>query len=157
MFDVDEFVAACSAAMAETQPRLAVKEIVERAVSRPSEVDAILGGPAKVGLHALFVSPEFTVLHVVWPPSVSLYPHDHRMWAANGIYGGREDNVFYRRTTTGIVTSGGQELATSEVALLGDDAIHSVTNPQRSYAAAIHVYGGDYFATPRSEWDPDTL
>ena len=102
MFDVDEFVAACSAAMAETQPRLAVKEVVERAVSRPSEMDAVLGGPAKVGLHALFVSPEFTVLHVVWPPSVSLYPHDHRMWAANGIYGGREDNVFYRRTDTGI-------------------------------------------------------
>ena len=22
---------------------------------------------------------------------------------------------------------------------------------------AIHVYGGDFFATPRSEWDPDTL
>ena len=59
--------------------------------------------------------------------------------------------------STANTTSGGRELATSEVALLGDDAIHSVTNPQRSYAAAIHVYGGDYFATPRSEWDPDTL
>ena len=22
---------------------------------------------------------------------------------------------------------------------------------------AIHVYGGDFFATPRSEWDPETL
>jgi hypothetical protein len=24
-------------------------------------------------------------------------------------------------------------------------------------AAAIHVYGGDFFGTPRSEWDPITL
>ena len=23
--------------------------------------------------------------------------------------------------------------------------------------AAIHVYGGDFFETPRSEWDPDSL
>src|SRR2546427_3063541 len=154
MFDVDEFVAACSAAMAETQPRLAVKEVVERAVSRPSEMDAVLGGPAKVGLHALFVSPEFTVLHVVWPPSVSLYPHDHRMWAANGIYGGREDNVFYRRTDAGIVSSGGRELQAAEVALLGDEAIHSVTNPSRGYTVAVHVYGGGYFGGTPSEWGP---
>jgi hypothetical protein len=32
-----------------------------------------------------------------------------------------------------------------------------VANPLRVYAGAIHVYGGDFFNTPRSDWDPDTL
>jgi predicted metal-dependent enzyme (double-stranded beta helix superfamily) len=41
--------------------------------------------------------------------------------------------------------------------VLGRDVIHSVDNPRGTYTAAIHVYGGDFFATPRSEWDPDTL
>ena len=36
------------------------------------------------------------MLHVVWPPTVDLLAHDHEMWATIGLYGGREDNSFYR-------------------------------------------------------------
>ncbi len=79
------------------------------------------------------------------------------MWAAIGIYGGQEDNAFYRRTPEGVVASGGKELHEGDVALLGDDTIHSVRNPRRSHTGAIHVYGGDFFARPRSEFDPETL
>lgn len=32
-----------------------------------------------------------------------------------------------------------------------------MTNPISRLSAAIHVYGGDLFAAPRSEWDPETL
>jgi hypothetical protein len=32
-----------------------------------------------------------------------------------------------------------------------------VANPLRVFTGAIHVYGGDFFGTPRSEWTPDTL
>ena len=38
-----------------------------------------------------------TVLNVVWAPGMVLPPHDHRMWAAIGIYAGQEDNEFFRR------------------------------------------------------------
>jgi predicted metal-dependent enzyme (double-stranded beta helix superfamily) len=38
-----------------------------------------------------------------------------------------------------------------------EDNIHSVTNPTSKFTAAIHVYGGDLFASHRSEWDPETL
>ena len=79
------------------------------------------------------------------------------MWAAIGIYGGREDNTFYRRQGSAIVASGGKELAEGEVLLLGDDAIHAVHNPVRKYTGAIHVYGGDFITTPRSQWDAETL
>ena len=33
--------------------------------------------------------------------------------------------------------------------LLGDDVIHSVTNPREVLTGALHVYGGDFFDTPR--------
>jgi hypothetical protein len=32
-----------------------------------------------------------------------------------------------------------------------------VINPIKRLTGAIHIYGGDFFATPRSEWDPETL
>ena len=38
--------------------------------------------------------------------------------------------------------------------LLGDDVIHSVTNPREVLTGALHVYGGDFFDTPRSQWGP---
>lgn len=40
---------------------------------------------------------------------------------------------------------------------LGRDLIHSVTNPTAGCTAAIHVYGGNFFEQPRSEWDPESL
>ena len=153
MFDLDAFIASTTDALSETQPALAVKELVERAVSRPGEIDAALGEVDRGGMRTLHASADLTILQLVWPPHLVLFPHDHQMWAANGIYGGGEDNIFYRRDPDGIVVSGGSRLSPGDVALLGVDAIHSVLNPGRSCTAAIHVYGGDYFGTPRSQWD----
>lgn len=157
MFDVEQFVADCRAALVEQHPAVAVKEILERALSDPAAIDKVLGSPDRGGIVPLHRSDELTVLQIVWPPRVRLFPHDHQMWAAIGIYGGREDNTFYRRGPGGIVRSGGKALEAGDVAVLGRDVIHSVDNPGGTYTAAIHVYGGDFFATPRSEWDPDTL
>jgi predicted metal-dependent enzyme (double-stranded beta helix superfamily) len=157
VFDIDEFVADCEGALAERQSALAVKELVERAVTQPGQIDAALGTANQGGFLCLHRSPAVTVLQFVWPPRVKLFPHDHRMWAANGIYAGGEDNVFYRRAPDGLDAAGGKQLKAGDVALLGSDVIHSVSNPTDSYTAAIHVYGGDYFGTPRSQWNPTTL
>jgi predicted metal-dependent enzyme (double-stranded beta helix superfamily) len=156
MFDVDDFVADCRTALSEAQPVLAVKEIVERAVSDPAAVDDALGTASSGGFRTLHSSDDLTVLQFVWPPKVVLFPHDHRMWAANGIYRGSEDNTFFRRAEGGLEVSGGTELESGTVAVLGQEVIHSVANPRSSYTAAIHVYGGDFFGTPRSQWDPDS-
>ena len=157
MFDLQEFVEDCRAALVDQRPALAVKEVLERALSHRSAVEEALGPADKGGIVPLHCADDLTVLQIIWPPRVSLFPHDHRMWAANGIYGGREDNTFYRRSQQGIVRSGGQALEAGDVVLLGPDVIHSVVNPRRTYTAAIHVYGGDFFGTPRSEWDAETL
>ncbi|HXZ44872.1 MAG TPA: hypothetical protein VEH53_08565, partial [archaeon] len=90
-------------------------------------------------------------------PGMSIYPHDHRMWAVIGLYGGREDNIFYRRSAQGLVQAGGKRLETKDTTLLGKSVIHAVTNPLSQFTGAIHVYGGDFFAAPRSEFDPDTF
>ena len=157
MFDVDTFVTDCRSALRETTPAIAVKELLERTISRPGDIDDALTPPARGGFRTLHRSAELTVLQFIWPPHVVLFPHDHRMWAANGIYAGGEDNTFYRRAEVGIRVSGGRRLDGGDVALLGEDAIHAVSNPYRGYTAAIHVYGGDYFATARSQWDPASL
>ncbi|MCZ6547230.1 MAG: hypothetical protein O6837_03830, partial [Deltaproteobacteria bacterium] len=88
---------------------------------------------------------------------MSLLPHDHRMWAVIGLYGGKEDNTFYQRSPKGLLRSGGKELSVKEACPLGAAVIHSVINPLDKITAAIHVYGGDYFGVPRSQWDAETL
>lgn len=155
MVTTDDLVVACKGAMSESDPRGAVREILTRCVVDPRLAD-LLERPS-AGLNILYRSPNLTVLNVIWPPGTSLFPHDHRMWAAIGIYGGREDNVFYRRSNDSLVASGGKELAEGAVLSLGADVIHAVHNPARSYTGAIHVYGGDFVGTPRTQWDAETL
>jgi len=157
MFDAEGFVAECREAIADSQPSLAVKELLERTMSRDREVTAALGDPSKATLVVLHSSPELTVLNAVWAPCMTLYPHNHNMTAIIGIYGGQEDNTFWKRIQPGLVISGGRELQHRDVAVLGPNIIHSVSNPRRAYTAALHIYLGDFLKAERSEWDPDTL
>jgi predicted metal-dependent enzyme (double-stranded beta helix superfamily) len=48
-------------------------------------------------------------------------------------------------------------LGPGDVRPLGEEIIHSVTNPTAKLTGAIHVYGGDFFSQERSEWDPESL
>jgi predicted metal-dependent enzyme (double-stranded beta helix superfamily) len=101
MFDLDTCVADCRTALGESTPEAAVRELVERAVAQPPEVERALGTPSWGAVTTLHRSPELTILNVIWTPGMATYPHDHRMWAVIGLYGGREDNTFYRRSAEG--------------------------------------------------------
>jgi predicted metal-dependent enzyme (double-stranded beta helix superfamily) len=79
------------------------------------------------------------------------------MWASIGIYTGREDNIFWKRTNGGIEAYGADALFQKDTALLPKDALHSVTNPLMRFTGGIHIYGGDFFGTTRSHWNPETL
>jgi predicted metal-dependent enzyme (double-stranded beta helix superfamily) len=156
VFDLDNFLSDCLAARQEGEPRVAIKEVLARAVSASTAVADALP-PERAELVTLHRSPELTVLKVVWAPGMRIDPHEHRMWATIGIYTGGEDNLFYRRDGEGLEESGGRELRVSDVCLLGDDVVHAVANPTSVHTGAIHIYGGDFFATPRSEWTGDPL
>ena len=157
MFDVDRFVTDCRGALTDPSPELAIKAILERAVTHPSEVQAALGTPREGTIRTLHHDRDLTILNVIWTPGLAAYPHDHRMWALIGLYGGREDNTFYRRSHEGLEVAGGKQLERGETTLLGKAVIHAVVNPLRTFTGAIHIYGGDFFGTPRSDWDPETL
>ena len=81
------------------------------------------------------------------------------MWAVIGIYTGPEDNIFWRRGGHGgkLEAVGAMALSARDAHPLGDNIIHSVTNPIARLTGAFHVYGGDFFGADRSEWDPETL
>jgi len=156
MFDIDTFLGECGQASGETEPRRAVAELLRSTMADASDVQDALG-PAEPGIRILHGSPELTVLNVVWAPHMELPAHDHRMWAAIGIYAGQEDNTLYRRDPddrAGLVESGGKVLREGDVLVLGDDAIHGVENPLARFTGAIHVYGGDFVNEPRSQWGP---
>jgi predicted metal-dependent enzyme (double-stranded beta helix superfamily) len=159
-FDKDEFVADCLvAARSGDRPRKQVKELVDRAVSSPSGISAEVGDVTEDPMTTIWYrSDELTVLHIVWPPEVELFPHDHNMWAVIGIYGGREDNQFFRRLDDGrIEPNTGRTIVEKDVIGLGSDVVHSVANPTREWTAALHIYGGDFYSTPRTMWSGKTL
>ena len=153
---VEEIIARCHAALAEHTPLLAVRDVLDELVSDPVSLEQSLGAVETGGITTLHCSEDLTVLQVAWTPGISLYPHEHRMWAAIGMYSGQEDNRYFHRIPGGLEPSGGRELRAGEVLLLGDDAIHSVANSRRDFAVALHVYGGDFFSVERSEWDSET-
>ena len=160
MFDLEQFVADCRAAVAEDPSYASVREVVARAVSDPSPVILALGEPTRAQLQRLHQSPELTILNVVWAPKMVLFPHNHQMWAVIGIYTGREDNIFWRRLASNenrVEAASAKSVSDRETLPLGRDIIHSVTNPISRLTGAIHVYGGDFFKAGRSEWDPESL
>jgi predicted metal-dependent enzyme (double-stranded beta helix superfamily) len=152
----EDIVDRCRVALAEKTPALAVRDVLEGLVSDRSALEKALGDVERGGITTLHNAADLTILHVAWTPGMALNPHDHRMWAVIGMYGGQEDNGFYRRVEGGLQPSGGREVPAGEVLVLGDDVIHSVANTRREFAVALHVYGGDFFTMPRSEWDFDT-
>ena len=157
MFNTEVFVADCQAALAEDDSHRAVREVLARAVSSPDEILKELGDPDEAGFLKLYHSEELTILNVVWAPLMTLMPHNHNMWAVIGVYSGREDNIFWRRNGDVIEAAGANALSVKDAEPLGKDIVHSVTNPIEKLTGAIHIYGGDFFNEPRSEWDPENL
>jgi predicted metal-dependent enzyme (double-stranded beta helix superfamily) len=157
MPDLERFIADCRAAHAADPSHKAVREVVARAVADPGAVLKWVGEPKRGEVQTLYHAPDLTILNVVWAPYMTIYPHNHRMWAVIGVYTGREDNIFWRRVGTKVEAAGAQALCQRDAVPLGPEIIHSVTNPIPRLTGAIHVYGGDFFAAERSEWDPETL
>jgi predicted metal-dependent enzyme (double-stranded beta helix superfamily) len=161
MFNLDQFVADCRVALKADASHKSVREVVARAVSEPSAVLKALGEPTRAEMQTLYRAGDLTILNVIWAPWMTLLPHNHQMWAVIGIYTGREDNIFWRRVPGSpageVEAAGARALREKDAEPLGRDIIHSVTNPIPRLTGAIHVYGGDFFGVPRSEWDAESL
>ena len=161
MFDRDRFIAECEAAATADGGQRAIRELIARAVSDPAGVIAQLGEPKRAGIEVIHRSPAVTILNLVWGPHMTVMPHNHHMWAVFGIYGGREDNIFWRTLPADarwpIEAAGASSLMPGDSCPLGKDVIHSITNPLGKLTSALHVYGGDFLKQARSEWHEETL
>ncbi len=157
MFDLERFIEDCRHARAEDESHKAVREVVNEAITDPGAVFAALGEPREAGFKELYRSDSLTILNFTWAPLMTLMPHNHNAWAVIGLYSGREDNIFWRKNGNRIEAAGADSLMPGKAVALGKDIVHSVTNPIEKLTSAIHVYGGDFFADGRSEWDPETL
>lgn len=160
-FDLDQFISDCKNAVREHTPQAAINEILARAVSDRASIVSALDEPKRAEMQKLYQGSDLTILNVIWAPWMTLLPHNHKMWAVIGIYTGREDNIFWRRLPSDaarkLEASGAKALCEKDTVQLGQDIIHSVTNPIGRLTGAIHIYGGDFFRVPRSEWDAETL
>src|SRR5215813_7292397 len=128
-FKLDEFLAACRSARATPDAERAIRELVAEAVADPLHVASTLGEPKHAGLETLYRGPDLTVINFTWAPWMCFKPHNHNLWSVVGIFSGREDNLFWRRTEHAIEAAGARSLGVGEVVTLGRDVIHSVTNP----------------------------
>jgi predicted metal-dependent enzyme (double-stranded beta helix superfamily) len=155
--EIDDIVSRCRTARDEHTPQLAIRDVIRELVSDPGAVARAIGPISEGGFRLLHRADDLTVLHIAWTPGMRLMPHDHAMFAVVGMYGGQEDNEFFRRAPGGLESAGGRELPAAEVLVMGDDVIHAVANTRNEYAVALHVYGGDFFDAERSEWDPETF
>ena len=159
--DVAKLIRDCKSALQEDLPTKGVREAVTTAVSNEKAAIKALGKLNRGGVNKIFVSDELTILNIVWSPGLKIMPHNHNMWAVIGIYSGQEDNIFWRRVKDDkngrIEEAKRKSLGPTEVTVLGENIIHSVTNPTNKFTGAIHVYGGDFFETHRSEWSFNSL
>ena len=161
MFDKERFIAACRSAVAGDDGHKRVRELVAEVVAEPAAVMASLGEPERGEIQTLYRGGDLTIFNVLWAPHMMVAPHDHNTWAVIGVYTGREDNIFWRRLgetdAPGIEAAGARSMGPSDTMPMGRDIIHSVVNPTTKITGAIHIYGGDFFAVDRIEWEPENL
>jgi len=136
VFSSEQFVADCQQALQETQPQQAILEIVARAAADPSAIMRALGEPQQAGIEALYRGEELTILNLAWGPEMEIKPHNHEMWAVIGIYGGCEENTFYRRDGDTLRQHGMKKLTAKDAVPLGDSIIHGVRNPLQKKCGA---------------------
>ena len=65
MFDREQFIADCRAALSGDTPERQVREVVARAVSEPDAVLRELGEPKEAVIQKLYSAPELTILNVM--------------------------------------------------------------------------------------------
>ena len=158
MFETQQaFVDSVRRAVASTEPQKRAESTLREALAEWQGPPSWFGAPTAAEISVLHADADITIMHIVWPPHLITEPHNHNMWATIALYEGRENNIFWARQRDSIVPVGAETVCSGEVFSLASDVIHSVHNPVGKYTAAIHVYGGDLMATPRSEWDPENL
>src|SRR6185369_8493662 len=109
------FIERCRTVAATTEAEGSVEELLAEAIADPASVVRALREPERAGFEVLYRGPDLTILHFAWAPWMSFKAHNHSMWSVIGIFSGREDNIFWRRTPDAIEAAGARSLGTGNV------------------------------------------
>ena len=148
----------CRKALESDNARSEVEAILLEAVKDAAIVDAISTRTKFSSLEdlAIYRSDRLTLLAGSMPPGFSAAPHNHNIWSVVGVCAGQEDNQFFVRDGDGLKQVGETSIVGPGVLPNDADVIHAIRNPLDTPLIALHVYGGDLFSTPRSNWDAET-
>lgn len=152
-FDVDDFVARCTAAVAKSDAPERIAAILCDAIADPHAIaDTIRArhvGKSPPPMADLFVnSDDLTIYHVAFPPNLYGVPHDHAGWAVVGVYKGAEEFNTYTEDGGKLVRTGRQVMAAPSVEILHATLIHDIENSSSEPSGSIHVYGNRHFDLP---------
>ena len=148
----------CKCALKSPDPQSSVEAILLDAAKDPVMVEAISGRVDLSSLEDLAIhrSENLTLLAGVLPSGFSTGPHNHNLWSVVSVCVGQEDNQFFERDGDALKRSGEVSVVAPGVLSNDADVIHTIRNPLDTPLLVLHAYGGDLFATPRSNWDPET-
>jgi predicted metal-dependent enzyme (double-stranded beta helix superfamily) len=158
-FDLSAFLSRCETASRADDAQARLAGILREVVERPADLAEALSGHTNIkNLEDLVVyrSETLTLLHGIVPPKFTAAPHNHNLWSVVAVYAGQEDNIFFEKDGERLVETSRQTVTAPGVLSNAPDAIHSIHNPRDTELRALHAYGGDLLATPRSNWDPKT-
>jgi len=110
------------------------------------------------GCYSIYRAPDgrASILVAVFGPGVVTPAHDHGAWAVVGTYRGREREIRYRRSGTGLEVDCTLVNPPGAVSVIPLDAIHSVEALDGRDAVSIHIYGTDIVTQRRSTYDTTT-
>jgi predicted metal-dependent enzyme (double-stranded beta helix superfamily) len=148
----------CKDALATPDPQATVATILFEAAKDPAIVDAINKRTKFSSLEDLAIhrSERLTLLAGSLTAGFHAAPHNHNLWSVVGVCAGQEDNEFFVRGGKGLERTGAKSVVAPGVLPNAADVIHSIHNPLDTPLVVLHAYGGDLFATPRSNWNPET-
>jgi predicted metal-dependent enzyme (double-stranded beta helix superfamily) len=157
MLDRSAFVAECRAALRRSPVLPVLREIVQAAVRDPALHRELVPEQPVLRITVWTEEPRLCVAVLLSPPGFVFPPHEHLMPSVVGVFSGVEENVYYRRAARGLEEIGRRRVHAGEAVAHEEDVIHGISNSANDTLGALHVYAGDFFGKPRSEWSPDLL
>jgi predicted metal-dependent enzyme (double-stranded beta helix superfamily) len=157
--DLSAFVSRCELASRAHDAQAQVAALLREVIERPGDLAEALSGHTNIeNLEDLIVyrSETLTLLHGLLPPGFTAAPHNHNLWSVIAVYAGQEDNVFFEKDGPRLVETRRVSIMAPGVVSNSPDVIHSIHNPRGIELRAVHAYGGDLLATPRSSWDAES-
>jgi len=156
------FLAACQAARSyEDWPEriaAAMRRLIAEAPQLAHELRGDIAMSDTKGIAVYVQGPELTIYAVEGSGGLRSAPHDHATTAVVGLIEGSEGYRTWRREGGQVVEGPRVRVSAGQVAVMGDETVHSMWCEPGESGLSLHAYGNSHFdVVERRQWDPHTL